>query len=77
MLNTVSVRNPNLKLGFQTHLKKVSENCTLGYDFRQCQKSKLFGNLTVIESLKSILVQISDTHCTQVVKKLTKTITGS
>ena len=30
---------------------------------KKCLKTKLFGNRTVIEYLKSILVQISDTHC--------------
>ena len=42
----------------------VSENQDLGSDFRQCLKSKLLGNQTVIDCLKSILVQILDTHCT-------------
>ena len=35
----------------------------LSLDFRQCVKSELFGNQTVIECLKAILVWILDTHC--------------
>ena len=43
----------------------MSENQTLVWisDISQkCLKSKLFGNKTVVECLKSILDQISDTH---------------
>ena len=45
--------NQTQKFGFQTHFEKM------------CLKSELLVNLTVIECLKSILVLISDTHCTQ------------
>ena len=41
---------------FQTHFEKST-------DLRQCLNSKLFRNRAVIECLKSVLVQISDTHC--------------
>ena len=40
---------------FQTHFEKVSEYQTLSLDFRQCLKSKMVGNQTVFECLKSIL----------------------
>ena len=43
----------------------VSENQTLGSDFRPFLKT-LYENQTVIESLKSTLVWISDIHCSGV-----------
>ena len=43
--------------------KNVSENWTFSSDFRQYLKSKLFGNQTVIECLKSIRVIVLDTNC--------------
>ena len=50
------MRLKNFWFGLQTHFEKnASENQTFSSDFRQCVKSELFGNLTVIECLKSIL----------------------
>ena len=68
--------NPNPKVQISdTFWKKVFEKQTLSSDFRQCLKSKLFGNRAVIECLKSILVWISDARCTFVPNSL-KTFIG-
>ena len=48
---------------FRHILKKVSGKQTLDLALRQYLESELFGNRTVIGCLKSILVQILDTHC--------------
>ena len=64
--NWIIVWNPNFGVfRFLTHLKiNVSANQIFGLDFRQCLKFELFGNWTVIECLKFMLVWISDNHCT-------------
>ena len=45
-------------------------------DFKQYLKSELFGNWTVIECLKSILVWISDAYCEVYINYRTKGMVG-
>ena len=40
--------------------KNMLKNKIFWWDFKQCLKSKLFGNRTVIECLELTLVKISD-----------------
>ena len=65
LLKSKLVLNPNFcEFKSKTPLCGWKPNFGLTFQiFPKCPKFELFGNRTVMECLKSILVPISDTHC--------------